>query len=361
MTSLLDPIQIGEITLPNRVIMSPLTRLRGTPDHLPTPLMIEYYTQRATAGLIITEGIPVVPQGVGYANVPGIWSPQQTDAWKPVTESVHRAGGRIFAQIWHVGRISDPQFLEGKLPVAPSAIRPAGHVSLVRPVTEYGTPRALNKSEIPGIVEGFRKGAENAKIAGFDGVEIHGANGYLIDQFLQDGSNHRTDEYGGTIENRARLMLEVADAAISVWGAKRVGMHLAPRGDSQDMHDSNPPATFGYVAQELGRRGLAFLCAREYFGPDRLGPQLKKQFGGVYIANEKYTKALADQVIQDGEVDAVAFGQLFIANPDLPARFASNAPLNTPDPSTYFTPGSHGYTDYPKLSASEDSMALDSK
>ena len=350
MASLSDPIQIGDFNLPNRVIMSPLTRLRGTPDHIPTQLMAEYYTQRATAGLIISEGIPVVPQGVGYANVPGIWSPQQVEAWKLVTRSVHYARGRIFAQIWHVGRISDPRFLDGKLPVAPSAIQPAGHVSLVRPISEYVTPLALNKSEIPGIVEGFRKGAENAKIAGFDGVEIHGANGYLIDQFLQDGSNHRTDEYGGTIENRARLMLEVADAAISVWGVKRVGMHLAPRGDSHDMHDSNPSATFGYVARELGRRGLAFLCAREYFGPDRLGPQLKKQFGGVYIANEKYDQALANQVIQDGEADAVAFGQLFIANPDLPARFASNAPLNTPDPATYFTPGPHGYIDYPELS-----------
>jgi len=237
MPSLLDPIQLGDITLPNRVIMSPLTRLRGTSDHLPTELMIEYYTQRSGAGLIISEGIPVVPQGVGYANVPGIWSPQQTEAWKPVTESVHRAGGRVFAQIWHVGRISDPLFLEGLLPVAPSAIRPSGHVSLVRPITEYVTPRELNISEIPNVVEGFRKGAENAKIAGFDGVEIHGANGYLIDQFLQDGSNHRTDAYGGSIENRARLMLEVADAVISVWGAKRVGMHLAPRGDSHDMYD----------------------------------------------------------------------------------------------------------------------------
>jgi len=361
MPSLLDPIQIGEITLPNRVIMSPLTRLRGTPDHIPTQIMIEYYTQRAAAGLIISEGIPVVPRGVGYANVPGIWSPQQTEAWMLVTESVRRAGGRIFAQLWHVGRISDPRFLEGKMPVAPSAIAPAGHVSLVRPITGYVTPRALNKSEIPGIVEGFRTGAENAKIAGFDGVEIHGANGYLIDQFLQDGSNHRTDEYGGTIENRARLMLEVADAAISVLGAKRVGMHLAPRGDSHDMHDSNPSATFGYVAHELGKRELAFLCAREYFGPDRLGPQLKKQFGGVYIANEKYTQALANQVIQGGEADAVAFGQLFIANPDLAVRFANNAPLNTPDPATYFTPGPHGYTDYPALAASEESMALSSK
>jgi 2,4-dienoyl-CoA reductase-like NADH-dependent reductase (Old Yellow Enzyme family) len=221
---------------------------------------------------------------------------------------------------------------------------------MVRPVTDYVTPRALETSEIPGIVEAFRKGAENAKLAGFDGVEIHGANGYLLDQFLQDGSNHRSDAYGGSIENRARLMLEVADAVVAVWEAKRVGMHLAPRGDSQDMHDSNPPATFGYVALELGRRGLCFLFAREYFGPDRLGPQLKKQFGGVYIANEKYTLAQANQVIEDGEADAVAFGRLFIANPDLPVRLARDALLNVSDPSTFLTPGPHGYTDYPALS-----------
>ena len=350
MPSLLDPIQIGDMNLPNRVIMAPLTRLRGTPNHIPTALMVEYYAQRASAGLIISEGVPVVPQGVGYANVPGIWSPQQVEAWKPVTESVHEAGGRIFAQIWHVGRISDPRFLEGRLPVAPSAIQPAGHVSLVRPLTEFVTPRALDKSEIPGIVEAYRKGAENAKQAGFDGVEMHGANGYLLDQFLQDGSNHRTDEYGGSIENRARLMLEVTDAVVSVWGAPRVGMHLAPRGDAHDMQDSNPAATFGYVARELGRRGLAFLCVREFIGPDRLGPQLKKQFGGVYIANEKFSREQAEQVIQTGEADAVAFGQLFIANPDLPARFTSHASLNAPDPSTFFTSGPHGYIDYPALS-----------
>ena len=350
MISLLDPIQIGDMHLPNRVIMAPLTRLRGTSNHIPTQLMVEYYTQRAGAGLIISEGIPVVPQGVGYANVTGIWSPQQIEAWKLVTQSVHQAGGRIFAQLWHVGRISDPRFLGGRLPVAPSAIRPAGHVSLVRPVSEYVTPRALETSEIPGIVDAFRKGAENAKLAGFDGVEIHGANGYLLDQFLQDGPNHRTDEYGGPIENRARLMLEVTDAVVSVWGAKRVGMHLAPRGDSQDVHDSNPTATFGYGARELGRRELGFLFAREYFGPDRLGPELKKQFGGVYIANEKYTLAQANQVIEAGEADAVAFGQLFIANPDLPVRFKRNAPLNAPDLSTFFTAGPHGYTDYPALS-----------
>jgi len=349
MSSLFDPIQIGDLRLPNRMVMSPLTRLRGTSDHIPTPLMIEYYTQRAGAGLIITEGTPVSPQGVGYANVPGIWSAQQVEAWKPVTESVHRAGGRIFAQIWHVGRISHPSFLDGQLPVAPSAIRPAGHVSILRPVTEYVTPRALKTAEIPGIVEDFRKGAENAKLAGFDGVEIHGANGYLLDQFLQDGTNQRTDAYGGTIENRARLMLEVADAAISVWGAKRVGMHLAPRGDAHDVHDSNPAATFGYVARELGRRGLGFLLARESFGPDRLGPQLKREFGGVYIVNEKYTLAQANAAIADGEADAVAFGQLFIANPDLPDRFLRNAPLNPPDSSTFYSSGAHGYTDYPRL------------
>ena len=349
MTTLLDPIQIGDLHLPNRVIMSPLTRLRGAADHVPTQLMAEYYSQRASAGLIISEGIPVMPQGVGYANVPGIWSAPQVEAWKLVTKSVHQAGGRIFAQLWHVGRISDPRFLGGELPVAPSAIKPAGHVSLVRPVTEYVTPRALEASEIPGIVEAFHKGAENAKLAGFDGVEIHGANGYLLDQFLQDGSNHRTDQYGGPIENRARLMLEVVDAVTSVWDFKRVGMHLAPRGDSQDMHDSNPPATFGYVARKLGRRGLGFLLAREFFGPDRLGPQLKKQFGGVYIVNEKYTLAQANQVIRDGEADAVAFGQLFIANADLPMRFARNAQLNAPDFGTFFTPGPHGYTDYPSL------------
>ena len=349
MPSLLDPIQLGDITLPNRVIMSPLTRLRGTADHLPTQLMIEYYTQRATAGLIISEGIPVMPQGVGYANVPGIWSSQQTEAWKLVTESVHRAGGRIFAQLWHVGRISDPRFLAGELPVAPSAIRPAGHVSLIRPVTDYVTPRALDKSELPGIIYGFRNGAENAMTAGFDGVEIHGANGYLLDQFLQDGSNHRTDEYGGAIENRARLMLEVTDAVVSVWGANRVGMHLAPRGDAHDMGDSNPLATFGFVAAELGRRGIAFICARESLGEKRIGPHLKRIFGGSYIANEQFTQATGNQVLAAGEADAVAFGVPFLANPDLPKRFQQNAALNAPDLATFYAPGPKGYTDYPSL------------
>jgi 2,4-dienoyl-CoA reductase-like NADH-dependent reductase (Old Yellow Enzyme family) len=251
--------------------------------------------------------------------------------------------------LWHVGRISDPDFLDGELPVAPSAIPAAGHVSLLRPQRNYATPRALETEEIPGIVAAFRKGAENAKLAGFDGVEIHGANGYLLDQFLQDKTNKRTDAYGGSLENRARLMLEVTDACIAVWGASRVGMHLAPRGDAHDMGDTKPAETFGYVATELGKRGIAFICAREALGPNRLGPQLKKAFGGVYIANEKMNRESAEQVVASGEADAVAFGQLFIANPDLPKRLKLNAPLNAPQPATFYHPGAEGYVDYPAL------------
>jgi 2,4-dienoyl-CoA reductase-like NADH-dependent reductase (Old Yellow Enzyme family) len=255
----------------------------------------------------------------------------------------------MLSQLWHVGRMSDPMYLDGALPVAPSAIAPSGHISLVRPLKSFVTPRALELDEIPGIVEAYRKGAENAKLAGFDGVEIHGANGYLLDQFLQDSTNHRTDAYGGPIENRARLMLEVADAVISVWGPGRVGMHLAPRGDAHAMGDSDRSATFGYVATELGKRGLAFLCAREHLGEGRIGPELKRAFGGVYIANEKLTKATGEQVLDAGEADAVAFGVPFIANPDLPLRYAIDAPLNAPNPSTFYASGPEGYTDYPRL------------
>ena len=315
--------------------------------------MTEYYAQRASAGLIVSEGIPVSPQGAGYAQVPGIWSRQQIERWKSITAAVHNAGGRIFAQIWHVGRVSHPVFLNGELPVAPSPIQPGGHVSLLRPVTTFETPRALDAAEIPGIVEAFRQGAANAQAAGFDGVELHGANGYLLDQFLQDGANHRRDEYGGLIENRARLMLEVTDAVSSVWGPGRVGMHLAPRGDAHSISDSNPLATFSYVARELGRRGIAFIIAREALGPNRIGPQLKKAFGGTYVANEKFTFETAEHVIATGEADAVAFGQLFIANPDLPKRFAEKLPLNRPDPSTFYAHGPEGYIDYPSVELSE--------
>jgi len=356
--TLFDPIQIGDFNLPNRIIMAPLTRARAGAERLPNTLMVEYYKQRSGAGLILSEATSVTPMGVGYADTPGIWSQEQVEGWKRITEAVHSVGGHIVLQLWHVGRISDPKFLNGALPVAPSAIAPAGHVSLVRPERPYVTPRALEMAEIPGIIEAYRQGAANAKVAGFDGVEIHGANGYLLDQFLQDKTNHRSDAYGGSIENRARLLLEVTDAVVSVWGAGRVGMHLAPRGDSQDMGDSNPLATFGYVARELGRRGIAFLCVRESLGPNRLGPQLKAAFGGVYIANEQFTQETASKLLVEGEADAVAFGILFIANPDLPVRFALNAPLNEPDPSTFFGSGAKGYTDYPFLNTTQNAVTL---
>jgi 2,4-dienoyl-CoA reductase-like NADH-dependent reductase (Old Yellow Enzyme family) len=346
---LLEPLSVGELKLPNRIFMAPLTRCRASAGRVPNAMMRDYYVQRASAGLILSEATSVTAMGVGYPNTPGVWSPEQTAGWKQITAAVHEAGGKMFLQLWHVGRMSDPSYLDGALPVAPSAIAPKGHVSLVRPLKSFVTPRPLERTEISGVIEAYRQGAENALAAGFDGVEIHGANGYLLDQFLQDSTNKRADEYGGPIENRARLMLEVTDAVISVWGAGRVGMHIAPRGDSHDMGDSNLAATFGYVARELGRRKIAFLCARESVGPNRLGPELKKQFGGLYVANEAHTKESAEQLLQTGEADAVAFGKAFIANPDLVKRFARNAPLNPPDPATFYADGPKGYTDYPVL------------
>jgi 2,4-dienoyl-CoA reductase-like NADH-dependent reductase (Old Yellow Enzyme family) len=353
MPTLFDPLQIGDLTLSNRIIMAPLTRQRAGDIRVPNALMAKYYAERASAGLIISEATSVTPQGLGYAATPGIWSQEQVEGWKLVTSAVHAAGGKIFLQLWHVGRVSDPIFLNGEVPVAPSAIAPNGNVSLVRPERPFVTPRALDLAEIPGIVEAYRKGAENAKAAGFDGVQVHGANGYLLDQFLQDSTNKRTDAYGGSIENRARLMLEVTDACIDVWGANRVGMHLAPRGDAHTMGDSNAAATFGYLARELGKRKIAFIAARESLGENRLGPQLKAAFGGPYIANEKFSRESAQQVLNAGEADAVAWGQLFIANPDLPRRFELDAPLNKPNPSTFYSEGESGYTDYPALETVE--------
>ena len=352
MSKLFDPITVGDLELPNRIIMAPLTRARAIGgERVPNELMAQYYVQRASAGLILSEATAVTPQGVGYADTPGIWSDEQVAGWKQVTDAVHQVGGRIFLQLWHVGRISDPQFLNGDAPVAPSAIAAKGHVSILRPLRDYAVPRALGLDEIPGVVAAYRKGAENAKLAGFDGVEIHGANGYLLDQFLQDSTNVRTDQYGGSVENRARLMLEVTDACIEVWGAGRVGMHLAPRRDAHDMGDSDPKATFGYLARELRRRGIAFICAREGLGEERLGPYLKQEFGGVYIANESLTKESADTLVESGEADAVAFGKLFISNPDLPQRLKTDAPLNEPRADRFYHPTSEGYTDYPALQA----------
>jgi 2,4-dienoyl-CoA reductase-like NADH-dependent reductase (Old Yellow Enzyme family) len=351
MPTLHDPLRVGALTLPNRIIMAPLTRCRAGAGRVPTDQMRDYYVQRASAGLILTEATAVDPMGVGYPDTPGIWTEEQVLGWKKITAAVHAAGGRISLQLWHVGRISDPLYLNGALPVAPSAIAPTGHVSLVRPIKPFVTPRALELSEIPGVVAAYRTGAENALRAGFDGVEVHGANGYLLDQFLQDNANHRTDQYGGSIENRARLPLEVTDAVISVWGADRVGYHINPRGGSHGITDSNLPATFGYLARELGKRQLAFLCARESLEAPRLGPDLKKAFGGVYIANDGFTPADATAALVAGEADAVAWGKLFIANPDLPRRLQLGAALNQPDPSTFYGGTEKGYTDYPALVA----------
>jgi 2,4-dienoyl-CoA reductase-like NADH-dependent reductase (Old Yellow Enzyme family) len=350
MPTLFDPLKAGALTLPNRILMAPLTRSRATPDtRVPTRLQADYYRQRASAGLIFSEATSVTPRGVGYEATPGIWSDEQVEGWKNVTRAVHEAGGRIALQLWHVGRISDPQLLNGELPEAPSAVRPAGTVSLLRPQRAYVTPRALELSEIPRVIAEFRKGAENAKRAGFDAVHIHGANGYLLDQFLQDSTNRRSDKYGGAVENRARLMLEVADAVAEVWGADRVGMHLAPRMDSHDMGDSDRLGTFSYVARELGRRKLAWIAAREAHKDDSIGPRLKDAFGGVYIANEGFTQETAQAALDAGWADAVAFGKLFIANPDLPRRFAEGAALNAWDAATFYAGGEKGYTDYPAL------------
>ncbi len=349
---LFQPLQVGALELPNRIVMAPLTRCRASAGRVPNRMMADYYAQRASFGLILSEATSVCPQGVGYPDTPGIWSDDQVEGWRLVTQAVHAAGGRIFLQLWHVGRVSDPLYLDGELPVSASAVKPSGHVSLVRPQKEFVTPRALELEEIPGVVEAYRKGAENARAAGFDGVEIHAANGYLIDQFLQDSTNRRDDIYGGSIENRCRFLLEVTDAVISVWGADRVAVHIAPRGDAHDMGDSDPAALFGHVARELGKRRIAFLCAREtHEHPEvpALGPELKKLFGGVFIANESFTAESAHEAVSSGAADAVAFGKAAIANPDLVERIRAGEDWNQPDPDTFYGGGVEGYLDYPVL------------
>ncbi len=349
MASLFDPLALGAVTLKNRVVMAPLTRNRASEGRVPNDLMRMYYAQRATAGLILSEATSVSRQGVGYPATPGIWCSAQVEGWKKITRAVHEKDGKIFLQLWHVGRVSDPEYLNGEIPVAPSAIACEGNVSLIRPKRPYVVPRALHIEEIPGIVNDFAEAARNAWEAGFDGVEIHAANGYLIDQFLHDGSNHRNDEYGGPIEHRARLLLEIVDACIGVLGAGRVGVHLSPRGDAHSMSDSDPRALFSYVAGALGSREIAFLCLRERLGDDSLMPEIRRLFGGPVIANEGYGLSTAQSVVSGGLADAVAFGKLFIANPDLVARFKTGAPLNEWDAATFYTEGSRGYTDYPCL------------
>lgn len=353
--NLLSPYKLGNLELPNRMVMAPLTRNRAGKGDVPEPLNATYYAQRASAGLIISEASQVSPQGLGYPSTPGIHSPEQVAGWKLVTDAVHQEGGRIFLQLWHVGRISHPDLQPDRaLPVAPSAIAPKGEAATYEGMKPFVTPRALETSEISGIVEQYRQGAQNALFAGFDGVEVHGANGYLLDQFLRDGSNQRTDEYGGSIENRARLLLEVTEAVAGVWGADRVGVRLSPSGTFNDMHDSNPIATFGYAAKALNRFGLAYLHIVEvteadlrHGGTEVPTSYLRDQFTGTLMVNAGYNRDSGNAVLAKGEADLVSFGTLFLANPDLPRRFALNAPVNQPDPTTFYGGGEKGYTDYP--------------
>jgi len=351
MPTLFDPIQIGALKLRNRIVMAPLTRMRAFNERSPGSINVKHYAQRASAGLVITEATSVTPQGVGYPNTPGIWSDAQIAGWTDVTQGVHDAGGLIVSQLWHVGRVSDPIFHDGKPPVAPSAIAPDGHVSRLRPQRPYTVPRALETEEIPGIVDDFRIGAANARRAGFDGVELHAANGYLFDQFLHDGSNKRTDCYGGSIENRARFLMEAVDALLTVWPAGRVGVHLNLMSSSYSMHDSNPRALFAYVAKQLNARGIAFIFAREALdrGDQQIGRDVRRIFTGVYIVNEGLTKESAEHAIEHGEADAAAFGRPFIANPDLVERFRRGAPLNAINSQTIYTNDETGYNDYPLL------------
>jgi N-ethylmaleimide reductase len=351
---LLSPFQLGPLTLPNRVIMSPMTRSRAVGANVPNPLSPTYYAQRASAGLIITEGAQVSPQGVGYYYTPGIHSAEQVAGWKAVTDAVHHVGGRIFLQLWHVGRISHPGFHDGALPVAPSALTPDAHVYTPEGLMPVVTPRALDLSELPGIVEQFRQGAENAKAAGFDGVELHGSNGYLLDQFLRDSSNQRTDAYGGSVANRARLPLDVTDAVVSVWGADRVGYQVSPSFTYLSMADSQPVETFGYLALELSRRKLAYLHVSEpVSGPltpvTPIAPVMRSLFRGPLILNGGYDPATGNLAIASGQADMIAYGALFLANPDLPERFRRGGPLNVADPATYHGGDERGYTDYPTL------------
>ena len=354
-TDLFTPIQLGPYQLSNRIVMAPLTRNRAGDANVPQAMNALYYGQRASAGLIITEATQISPQGVGYPHTPGIHDQAQTIGWRRVTKAVHERGGRIFVQLWHVGRISHPSLQPDQaLPVAPSAIRPEGEVMTYQGPRPFVTPRALDTEEIPGIIEQYRLAAHQALVAGFDGVEIHAANGYLLDQFLRDGSNQRTDAYGGSVESRARLLLEVTDVVTQVWGGERVGVRLSPLGTFNSMFDSQPERIFGYVVERLNAFSLAYLHVVEDQPGDEAGPafdmgSLRRRFDGLYMANGGYDYERGNTRLARGEADLISFGRLFIANPDLPERFAGGADLNTPDPSTFYGGNEQGYTDYPAL------------
>lgn len=355
---LFQPARIGDIEVANRVVMAPLTRSRADEPRGDVPgsaMNIDYYRQRSNAGLIISEGTQVSPVGKGYMATPGIYSEEQIEGWKPITRAVHEAGSKIVAQIWHVGRVTHPNLTGGVQPVAPSAVT-ANAIAYTRSgKVELPEPRALALEQIAQIVDEYRRGAANAIRAGFDGIELHGANGYLIDQFLRDGANRRNDAYGGSIENRCRFALEVVDAVVAEIGAGRVGIRLSPVTPANDLSDSNPQALFGYLIEQLNLRGIAFIHfiegatggARDVPGFDYAWA--RKAFNGTYIANNGYDREMALGAVESGHADAVAFGRLYIANPDLVQRLQRNAPLNVPNPQTFYTHGEEGYTDYPAL------------
>lgn len=355
MAELNSPLTLGALELKNRVIMAPLTRNRATADRVPTPMMVEYYAQRASAGLIISEATVISEEANGYLNTPGLFTDAQVEGWKKVTQGVHEKGGLIVAQLWHVGRVSHPDLLNGETPVSASAVQQAGHVSLLRPKRPYVLPRPLEISEIHAITEQYKQAAIRAKEAGFDGVELHAANGYLIDQFLQSKTNQREDEYGGSVENRARFLLEVMDALIEVWGADRVGIHLAPRGDEHDMGDNDPRETFGYVMEQLGKRQIAFFFTREYLAEDSISDYMKQRSNGVpYIANMRLSREDAIELLASGKAEAVSFGKAYIANPDLYERLLEDAPLNELKLENMIgTNVAEGYIDYPTLAEAE--------
>ncbi|MGY2050671.1 alkene reductase [Methylobacterium sp. JK268] len=357
MPSLFDPITLGAIHAPNRILMAPLTRGRATREHVPTPLMTEYYAQRAGAGLIISEATGISREGLGWPFAPGLWSPEQTEAWKPVTEAVHRAGGRIVAQLWHMGRIVHPDFLGGAAPVSASATTAPGQAHTYAGKQPYAQARPLREDEIPRLLDDYAKAARNAVEAGFDGVQIHAANGYLIDQFLRRSSNTREDRYGGPVENRIRLLAEVAGAVADVVGADRTGVRLSPNEPIQGVEDPEPEPLFGAAAAALSRLGLAFLELREP-GPDGtfgkaahppVAPAIRAAFAGPLVLNCDYDGPRAQAALDEGRADAIAFGRPFIANPDLPARLAQGAPLAKDDTKTWYSRGPVGYVDYPTL------------
>ncbi len=358
-TDLFTPVRLGPFELPNRIVMAPMTRSRAGDGNVPTPLMTEYYTQRASAGLIITEATQVSDTAQGYPSTPGIHTNAQAAGWRRVTEAVHTQGGRIFVQLWHVGRISHPMFQpNGALPVAPSAIAAQGELYTGEGMKPFPVPRALETAEIPGLVRDFAEAAKRAVYdSGFDGVEIHGANGYLIDQFLRDGTNKRTDAYGGSVENRARFLLEVVQATVAAIGADRVGVRLSPNGTFNDMSDSDPAPLFGYVAKALSTFGLAYLHVIEGIdgpmalpaGAKPVAADLRAAFKGTYIINGGYTREAADAALAKGEADLVSFGAPFISNPDLPARLKLGAPLAEGDRDSFYGGTEKGYTDYPAL------------